>query len=481
MHIILYVLDALRADHLTCYGYERETSPNIDRLAAHGVVFRSCFAPATWTRPTAASILSGAYPSTHGVQTRTNTFSPKVPRLPELLAEAQFNTTAISAMANISLAGGFGKGFGDFVELFRDEGLMARRHVSTAAEEGVEQFEGDTNVVLPRSEDINKEFLRWLDRTGDRDSFAFLWSIDTHAPYEPPSPFSLFADEDYQGDVDGSRESLMKATREDAGRLIDLYDGEIRYNDYHIGQLVQALHRRGLYDDALIIMTADHGEVFSEHGLFSHGTIPYEELIHVPLIVKFPQSRFAGREVNALVELIDILPTTLDWLDLDGYEQIGSVQGRSLLPLLRGEEVELREHVYSETDSGSSLNAYLSVRGERWKYIEVRPPATSARSLTSLVKYVIEQRLVAKILRRPLWFLRRHTPRQRRMLFDLVNDESEQHNLVSKNAGEANRLRDALLAWQTRNQAIAQSIAAQPYDFEEDETIRQHLEKLGYL
>ena len=482
MLVILYVLDALRADHLSCYGYERKTSPNIDQLAAEGVLFRNCYTPATWTRPAAASILSGAYPSVHGTQTRVNGFSSSIPRLPEFLQDTAFDTAAFSAMANISIAGGFGQGFGHFVELFRDESLRSRRRASTALEEGLGHLDGHTRIVVPRSEDINMYLFRWLRRTQGGNRFAFIWSIDTHVPYDPPPGFDKFVEQNYDGDVDGSRQSIRKASEQDAERLIELYDSEISYNDHQIGQMLTELRSLGLYDHSLLIVTADHGEAFCEHGLFSHGNVPYEELIHVPLIVKFPGNELAGREIGALVELIDLCPTILDAVGMGEFaKQIGSIQGKSLLPLLRGEQTKLREHVYSETRALDFQNVHLSVRGERWKYIETRPPPRSFRTISSLVAYVIKQGMLGKILSNSLWFFRRHAPRQRSILLDLVEDPPEQRNLLHVQLEEADRLKSELVMWQTRNQAIAESINLRTYSYEEDEAIRRHLEELGYL
>jgi arylsulfatase A-like enzyme len=482
MLVILYVLDALRADHLSCYGYSRKVSPNIDQLAADGALFRNCFAPATWTRPVAASILSGVYPLVHGTRTRTDRFSPSIVRLPESLQDAGFDTTAFSAMANVSIAGGFAQGFAKFVELFRDESVISHRRTSTTMKEGVRNLEGNSRIALPRSEDINEHLLYWLRHSQAGNKFAFIWSIDTHDPYDPPLGFDKFIAKDHKSRLNALRESVRTATKQDVQLLIDLYDSEIHYNDYHIGQLIDELKRLDLYDDSLIVITGDHGEAFYEHGVLSHGHVPYEELIHVPLILKFPGNVFAGCQISALVELTDLCPTILDWMEMDeARRQVRTIQGKSLLPLLRGEQTELRRYVYSETGSLDFQNTYLSVRGRRWKYIETRSPPRSFRALGSLINYIVEQRMLMKILSNPLWFLRRHLPRQRGMLFDLDNDPLEQHDLLYIEREEADRLRNGLVAWERSNQALAQSIGVQPYNFVEDEVIRRHLEELGYM
>jgi arylsulfatase A-like enzyme len=315
------------------------------------------------------------------------------------------------------------------------------------------------------------------------EGFAFVWSIDTHAPYAPPDDFDKFWVGDNRDAVSGERDSIRGATKEDVPRLLSLYDGEIAYNDYYIGQLIKDLKRLDIYNDTLIIVTGDHGEGFNEHGLFSHGNIPYEELIHVPLIMKFPNDEFAGQEITALTDLTDVFPTLLDYLGLLHQYQGGSqsLQGYSLLSVLRGEKTEVRDYVYSETRSLNFQNIYLSIRDHKWKYIESHPPKRSLRTLGELIQYVIKQDLLATILRHPLWFLRRHAPRQRDMLFDLRVDTKELRNLASSNANTVITLRDELSAWQKGSQLIAQNVETASYDPNVDETIRDRLEELGYL
>ena len=164
-NVLIYIVDALRADHLSCYGYHRPTSPNIDALAADpaAVRFTQAFAPSTWTKPVAASILSGCYPPAHGVRTRSDLFLRSVPRLPLLLQEAGYRTAGVSTIGNVSSSLGFALGFDQFVDLYKDPALAQQREVSNTGAWKL-YFEEDTTVVLPLAEDVNAACLALAGR-----------------------------------------------------------------------------------------------------------------------------------------------------------------------------------------------------------------------------------------------------------------------------------------------------------------------------
>jgi arylsulfatase A-like enzyme len=417
-NVLIYIIDALRADHLSCYGYGRGTSSAIDALAAQpgAVRFTRAFSPATWTKPVAASILSGCYPPAHGVRGRNDLFIRAVPRLPELLQAAGYRTAAVSTIGNVSSVLGFGIGFDHFDDLYKDPALAGQREVSNTGAWKL-YFEQDTTVVLPLAEDVNQRAMQWLagqarsetglsdgngqarsetglsdgngqarsetglsdgngqarsetglsdgngqarSETGLSDGngqarsetglsgapsspplpltpspwFLFLWVLDPHDPYYPPPGFDRWRDPGYTGRIDGSAESVRRVrTPADVQRLLDLYDGEIAYVDQELGRLLDFLRALGQYDDTLIVVAGDHGEAFGEHGDFVHGHLAYDEIMHVPLIVKFPAgSAVAGGASDALAQLTDIAPTVLDALGLGHLA--ADMQGVSLLPAL---------------------------------------------------------------------------------------------------------------------------------------------------
>lgn len=480
MHIILYVLDALRADHLGCYGYKRETSPHIDMLAREGVVFENCFTSSTWTRPVAASILTATYPEAHRARLRHDMFSSDLPRLPQVLQVNGFKTAGFSTMGNLSSEVGFDVGFDSYCDLFRDPIILERRSQFDAARVGLMHTSAE-KVALPLAEDINEYLFPWLDEHGTADTFSFVWSIDPHAPYTAPDGWRHFSSKPSRSDA-GEHFDVRRASLDDRQRIIDMYDNEIYYNDYCIGQIVNYLKEQGLYDDTLFVITGDHGDAFYEHGHYGHSHAPFEELIHVPLIIKFSGGQYAGKRVSGLVELIDISPTILA-VTGSPSSAIGDdfVQGKNLLPLIEGTRSQVHEYAFSDTQTLDVHNRYLSVRSQRWKYIQVRRPQRDTRTFVGAAQYVLRSGLLFKILRSPRHFLRTYFGGSNEHLFDLEADPGEQNNLAAERPELVDHLQLALAAWEQQNAALAEHISILPYTYEESEVLRQHLERLGYL
>lgn len=481
MHIIIYVLDALRADHLSCYGYERETSPHIDELACEGVVFKNCFTSTTWTRPVAASILTGTYPGVHLARSRYDRISESLTRLPQVLRESDFKAAAFSTMGNVASEIGFGLGFDHYYDLFRDPDILAKRRKLNAAEEGL-MHAPDQEIALPRAEDVNDYLFPWLEQNRASKTFSFIWSIETHVPYRAPNGFRRFSDTAALRPNEGERDDIRNAGADDRQRLMNLYDDEIYYNDYCIGQIVNHLKLLDIYDNTLFIVVADHGDAFYEHGTYAHGHAPYEELIHVPMVAKFPDGKYSGQCVAGLVELIDIFPTITAVVGLSpGTAGSTYVQGYNLLPMVEGTRDQVREYVFSDTQPLEIGNHYQSVRDQRWKFIQVQKPKRNRRTFIRTGQHVLERRMVFSILRSPRHFLRHYLGSSNEYLFDLEADHSEQRNLVSRHSELVTQLRHVLEEWQQQNDQLAQQVGSSPYSYEESETLRQHLEKLGYM
>jgi arylsulfatase A-like enzyme len=481
MHIILYILDAVRADHLSCYGYERETSSNIDALAREGVVFENCFTSTTWTRPVAASILTGTYPGVHLTRSRNDMFSTNLTRLPQVLGVSGFKTAAFSTMGNIASEIGFKLGFDHYYDLFCDPVILAKRRKLDAAQEGLMHVPYQ-DIALPRAEDVNDYLFSWLEENRTANTFNFIWSIETHVPYRAPDGFRRFSGTTSLPPNEGERDDIRSAGADDRQRLMDLYDDEIYYNDYCIGKIVNHLKSLGIYDDTLFILAADHGDAFYEHGTYAHGHAPYEELIHVPLVFKFPGGRYAGQRVADLVELIDIFQTVMAVVGLSpGVAGSTFVQGYNLLPLLEGNSDQVREHVFSDTQSLEIGNRYRSVRGQRWKYIQLQRPKRDSRTLIGTVQHVIKRHMISNIMRNPRHFLRHYLGSSNEYLFDLEADPGEQRNLAAERPDLVTQFRQILERWQQQNDEVAQQVGSFPYSYEESESLRRHLEKLGYM
>ncbi len=344
-HVFIYLVDALRADHLGCYGYGRPVSPHLDAFAREGSVFRG-IAPSSWTKASVASLFTGLPPIVHRAQDRGDTLTPEATTLSKLLSAAGYRTYAL--YANTWLTGTFGL----------DQGFAERR------------------FLIGRSDRLTRELLAWL-RSVRRDDrlFVYMHTIDPHAPYSPlPAYRARFAP------AHGSLKSASiywledLAVRSRRGESIPrslieeitaLYDAEIAFNDLQFGRLLEELKRRGLYDDSLIIFTSDHGEEFFDHGGVSHGQTLFAEVLDVPIVVKWPRGITApAGATGSPAQLVDLLPTILDSL---GLPSPPGVEGRSLL---RPTSAEARP-------SGSGALSYLdldtrkiqSVTEGRWKMI----------------------------------------------------------------------------------------------------------------
>ncbi|HZR81642.1 MAG TPA: sulfatase [Candidatus Binatia bacterium] len=315
-NVLLYVIDTLRADHLGCYGYPLATSPHIDALAREGVLFERTVAQASWTKPAVASLLTGLDPLAHGATSLRQAIRPGVATLAERLAAQGWETAAFVTNVNVSAPFGFARGFETFEYLPEDESRPSRHVLSDA---------------------LGQEVARWLDRTHDRPFFLWVHSTDPHAPYTPPPELAeRFRPGRGNGAPPGADPIALGRRARGEGtslspaevpEIVALYDGEIAFNDASLGALLDELRRRGLYDSTLIVVTADHGEEFGDHGGFDHGHTLYEELIRVPLVVRLPAGRLAGARRAAMARQIDLVPTLLDQL---GIAPDPDLPGRSL-------------------------------------------------------------------------------------------------------------------------------------------------------
>ena len=324
--IILISLDTLRADHLGCYGYNRNTSPSIDALAKESIVFEHAVVQSQWTLPSHMSIMTSLYPSSHGVTKPGDRLAKEQVTLAELLRKGGFKTAAFVDGGWMNSNFGFNHGF----EIYDDHQWESIKGIPLQVKDSQR---GGIKQILPKVK-------RWLDDIKPDPFFLFIHCYDIHAPYDPPSPYdSMFHDFTYTGDLFPNSETMLaekwkglKVNDEDLRHFIALYDGCIRYTDEKIGEFLSYLQDSGLYDQSLIIITSDHGEEFKEHGRLGHQQLYYRPNLQVPLILRIPNYRKKGIRVNGLVQSIDLLPTILEIAGLPPYP---NVQGRSLLPLIK--------------------------------------------------------------------------------------------------------------------------------------------------
>jgi arylsulfatase A-like enzyme len=332
---ILILVDTLRRDHLHAYGYPRETSPSLDALARRGVLFEQAISAAPWTLPSAMSLLTGRYPSSHRVENDGMKLSPKIPLLAEVLKESGYATAAVVSHIYVDSPFGFQRGF----DRFDDFGLSKDYRFEAGLE--------------PIAEQVTDHALAEVRRIGKgRPFFLLVHYFDPHWDYDAPAPYGTRFTSPYSGTVTGSYQSFSEYALPGKTlppgalqHLIDLYDGEIAYTDAQIGRLLQTLEEEGVARRSVVVVVSDHGEEFKEHGSLGHGRDLYDEVTRVPLLVADLRKPAQERRVEAEVRSIDVFPTLCA---LAGVLPPRGVQGAPLMPFLSGEGGEGRPAI-SET------------------------------------------------------------------------------------------------------------------------------------
>ena len=364
-NVVLIVVDTLRADHLSCYGYTAIHTPHIDRLAGDGIRYANTFSQASWTRPSIATILSGLYPSSHGAIHKADILPDRVDTLAENLQRFGYRTVGFADNANISQAFNFQQGFDEYHYLAPSFFFLADESAAQLAlYSGLrlirERFLShwvDVHHYYQPAEVVTGEVTSWLAAGAERQPFfLFVHYMDAHDPYMV-HPFN---GEGY------ARVANPNPPPAVAERYRQLYDGGIAYLDEHLGTLFDTLRTRNLYDRSVVILTADHGEEFQEHGGWWHGTTLYDEQIHVPLLVKPPGTSVAGHVIQELATSLDIAPTVL----AAAQAPIPAAFQGHVLPLDDGQP-PAHQSVFSEEDfEGNVLQA---VRTTEWKLITANP------------------------------------------------------------------------------------------------------------
>lgn len=428
-NLILISIDTLRPDRLGAYGYDRDTSPNTDRLAREGVLFRQAISPSSWTLPAHASLFTGLLPHRHGaVRFGFSTPLPQeVDTLAELLWDAGYDTAGFADGGFVTLELGFDQGF----DVYGDPGLANR---------GKRRF----TEIVAKAED-------WLAAGRPLPFFLFLHTYEVHLPYQPPPPYdTMFAAPGYTGLFAGGMSDAQFAAMLKSDdwipnaalpQLEALYDGGIRSMDAALGELLALLDRQGLTDSTCVVLTSDHGEEFREHGsLFHRQAKLYEENVRIPLIVRCPGRVPAGRVVEQPVSLIDLMPTLLE---LAGAPVPAGLDAHSLLPALTGAAPPADRPIVSECDGSAALSTGVvrALRVGNDKLIESSVPV--------------------------------HSPLE---LFDLAADPGEQRDLHAGRPDAVADLRAAL--------AVAvvgtRGTPAEAGEATLDEAAREHLRALGY-
>ena len=336
--VVLIVLDAAGAKHFGCYGYPRATTPHLDRLAKGAVLFERAYSPSAYTLPAVGSLLTGRYPDSHGIIDLPAKLPAAAITLAEVLRQGGYRTASLVGNHHAGSPFGYDQGFGRH-RIWKISGRLRALRDERAYENYAENL-------------VDAAIRLLADQTAGQPFFLYLHLREPHGPYAPPEPYrSQFASAPI-GSLSGSRRELIALEEGTLSqpaaleRMVALYDANLAYADAQVGRLLERLRRLGLYDSSWIIVTADHGESFLEHGTTRHSTTVYEENIHIPLLMKLPAGTAAPTRVPQLASLIDLMPTVLAGVGLATPE---GVEGIDLRPFLYGEPAARERSLYAIT------------------------------------------------------------------------------------------------------------------------------------
>jgi len=447
MKVVLIVMDTLRADHMGCYGYCRDTTPRLDELAAEGLLFERCLSQTAHTMPTFTTIMTGQMPFTHGI-VATLWAHPDEPDqvLPDahpVLAEQFRKAGRLTAAFDNLLDFGcvpkwFARGYDYYVNT-----TPVGKHCSQ---------------VL--GEQINARLVPWLETHANEFSFLFVHYWDAHQAYNQPEPYRSM----HTGGPRPARQEIggrgylptwgweerLPAERID---YVSLYDGDISYGDACVGELLDTLRRLDAYDDAWIIFTADHGEDMEEHNAPFEHREPYQSACRVPLIVKPPRETDLPRRrrVAPMVGHVDLMPTILDAASLPCP---AGMDGVSLVPLMRGELGKVHDFLFLHGGSCKQQGVWIcpevAVADGRWKLLrrhQVRiDPSQPRRDYQGLAAPPGRDRRAE-----PMGPVRHFNCLPQAELYDLAADPHETSDVSEENPGQLARLGAKLDAYLSAN------------------------------
>ena len=345
--VVVVLIDTLRVDHTSLGDHELPTSPELAELARESLVFRRAYSTSSWTRPAVASLLTSLPPEEHRVWQRNERLRQRVVTWPEIARQHGFQTVAIVTNPNILPVWGFAQGFSRFIDLDSRDWAQS----------------SDARSVFAEATRILSQ-----ERT---PLFLYIHLMDPHNPYDPPVDSARALFPDYSPDSPG-REPLLDDPK-NVQHMRRRYDGEIRHVDSALGTFVDDLKARGLFEASILVVVSDHGEEFLDHGGFYHGGTLYEEQLRIPLLIKPPDGRAKATEVDAMVSIVDALPTAAGFL---GWDAPPGSRGQDLRGVARGTE-RGREVVFAQLKEKQSTS--WAVITDREKLIETTGRNGSSR------------------------------------------------------------------------------------------------------
>lgn len=457
-NVLIYMIDTLRPDHTSVYGYGRETTPFLKSLGAQGVVFDDCLAQATWTKPSTASLMTSLYSYTHGIIHDSDTIPKAAATFAEQLRAAGYVTASVLSNPFAGRTTGLQRGF-DYVMEFP----AVFRYRTDAADRGTD------------SAAMNKVLFPWLEKHHDEPFFLYTHTTDPHAPYRPPAgfeeKFAKTADtakfnkdytrlrdlRQYGGGTVVSRAGCAKSGINPDWFIqsaIDRYDGEILHNDSSFEQLFNKLRQLGILDNTLIVVVSDHGEEFWEHGWTAHGHSLYQELAHAVFLMWNPKLLPAPRRIAEPVQLIDVMPTVLDLLDVKIPEII---EGQSLAPLAKGQPFLRRAPVMTS----------------RYAHVGARVGGVPENRTDTFALLEAGWKLIYRDKGKEAGI-------NRVELYDRRTDRAEKTNVAAQNPQQVERMMAEIAKWMDAQKQIKKLLGPGGKTTLDPKTIEQ-LKSLGYI
>lgn len=384
-NVILVSIDSLRADHVGCYGYGRDTTPHLDRLASEGARFEQHVSSSSWTLPAHVAMFTSMADSVHGCVEATGTaLNPSFVTLAERFRDAGYATGGFYGGPYLHAAFGLDQGFDDYVyAVEEDREVFPAEKVEDWANAPLNHLRSHRGVTNDQVYDAAR---RWMEEAREGPFFAFVHLWDVHYDFTPPPPWDTRFDPGYTGPVDGTDFFRDDATyrpdmaEADLRHLVALYDGEIGWTDTFLGALREDLEAWDVADDTIVAVTSDHGTEFFEHGGKGHRQTLFEEVVRVPLVLWAPGRLQPGTVVDQQTRAIDLGPTLLELADVAWPED---VMGRSLVPMARGRAMDPESAVCELYSLDFELRAVRVPDGkylvdeaadrERWYDLEADP------------------------------------------------------------------------------------------------------------
>lgn len=452
-NVILIVVDAARPDHFSCYGCKRETTPNIDRLAEEGTLYENTISSSSWTLPAVSSLLTGTYALQHKSLDYYDRLDPDIKTLAQVLGKVGYKTAAIHAGLFFDRIWDTDRGFQEINRkvIYNTEStpliLKAIRKLRSKL-----SLQNDNGAGW-----IEKNLRSWFYRQ-DKPFFLYLHYMEPHDKFGAPIKYSakyLNGPSDFLRGLklnrkEASIRSLMderKPDERDVRILNALYDGALNYLDMRVGKVVGMLKEKGVLDDTILVITADHGENLGDHGMVGHQWCLYDSLIRVPFIVRYPEVFAKGRRMSELAQNVDLFPTLMEVLNVPGADVPAQLAGQNLLSLKR-------QYAFSEW-GGCGIAAWQ----KRYPQFDFSPYDRTLRSVRSL-----EHKLI--------W-----SSDKKHELYDLKRDPGETRNLVEDLPEKVKELNQVLAEWL----GSFTKLAAAQQNSELTSAVKRKLQALGYL